>query len=363
LDSAFSSGRQATACALLLATLISLPHLMAKTGWLERDQVYSGIPTRLGPFPWIHKVIYSDHADIDMAFVGSSKMWNAIDTPYVQRAFSERLGRDAKVVTLGWPWAGFDEVYLIARDLIERHRVRTLLVYDDSRGEDIPHATSTRTFRIGESSEALSGLPLLAQIRLYGGAVLAAPRHLLSAVRPAKDPTVNLGSEWTTPYYAPPTEERLGALRAGVSGGFDPHLVPLAPTSRALPADALIYSEETRALFEFSGPPLAPYQLHFARKLAQLCRDRGTRLVVVHVPTLAERLQSKVTERVSWPDLLGRDVALVGIPPAKMFSGMSDSDLGALFYEGVHLNRNGQDLFTRLITPSLQKLYDLSPTR
>jgi hypothetical protein len=360
---AFSSGRQAAAWALLLATLLALPCLLAKTGWLRRDEVYPSIPARFGPFAWIQQAIYTDAGDVDLAFVGSSKIWNGIDTPYVEKAFSERLGRQARVITLGWPWAGFDEVYFIARDLLDRHHVRTLVVYDDSSNEDMPQTTSFRVFRIGENSEALRGLPLLAQVRLYGGAVLAAPRQLLSVLRPAVGPTVSVASDWTSAFQAPPTAERLGSLRARLSGARSPHFIQLSPAVQASPADALIYGDETRASFKFMGPALAPYQLHFARKLAQLCRDRGTQLVVLHVPTFTERDEAEVRERVLWPDILGRDVKLVGIPPARMFAAMSRTDVEALFYEGVHLNRNGQDVFTPLITPSLLKLYDLSATR
>jgi hypothetical protein len=48
----------------------------------------------------------------------------------------------------------------------------------------------SRWFRIGEDSEALAGLPWIAQARLYGGAVLGMPRQLLSLAAPTSSKTL-----------------------------------------------------------------------------------------------------------------------------------------------------------------------------
>jgi hypothetical protein len=365
MSPAFSSRGHAVLLALLLATLLGLPGVMAETGWLRRQDVYSTVPARFGPFPWIQKEIYFDHADVDIAFIGSSHIWCDVDTPYVQKALTARVGRRAEVVTLGWPWGGFDELYLVARDLLDHRRVQTLVIYDESSSEDVPHQNSSRLFRIGENSEALRGLPLLARVRLYGGAVLGMPRHVLSLLRPdlPEDQAIDQTDFWSVHYHAPLMAEQLGSLRARLSFGHDPHFAQFAPTVQASPLDALIYGDETRASFRFTSSALNPYQRHFALELAQLCRRLGTHLVVLHTPSFSERDQAVITERVPWPDILGSDVDVVGIPSARMFAGMSSGEVKALFFENGHLNQNGQDVFTPLLTPALLKLHAHSRNR
>jgi hypothetical protein len=49
---------------------------------------------------------------------------------------------------------------------------------------------------------------------------------------------------------------------------------------------------------------------------------------------------------------------MIGIPPAKVFSGMTPTDITKLFYDPNHWNKNGQEYFAKLITPALLKEYE-----
>jgi len=53
-------------------------------------------------------------------------------------------------------------------------------------------------------------------------------------------------------------------------------------------------------------------------------------------------------------------VTLLGFPPQKLFAGLNDDEIRKLFAEPYHLNRNGQEYFTGLITPALLKIYETS---
>jgi len=362
---AFTTAGVATGFALLLAVVLSLPEVIARAHLLTRRDVYPAIPVKYGPFPWIQQKIFDENKDVDIAFLGSSRIWCAIDTPYVKTALSTELGREAEVFTLGWPWQGFDALYVIARDLLDHRRVRTLVIDDEGRGDDLPHLHSSRWFLLAESSDALAGLPALAQLRLYGGAVLGTPRHLLSLLRSdlMEAPARAQPNFWNTYYRAPPIAERLGALRARLAFGASPDFRPLPAHTTARSEDAVIYSRAAGGGFQFQGPPTGDYQLHFARMLAKLCRDRGTRLVVLHTPARHELGQAKVEERENWAEILGAPVEIVGIPPARLFAGMSSDEVTALFYEDGHLNQNGQDLFTPLVTPALLELHASAANR
>jgi hypothetical protein len=359
---AFSSTRQAAAFALLLVVVMAAPALLAWTGWVARRDVYPAIAWNYGPFPWIQQKIFAETGDVDMVFLGSSHLWSAIDTPYVQKKLSAELGREAEVFTLGWPWPGFDAVYVIARDLLDHRRVHTLVIYDEDPQGNAPHTNSSRWFRLGDQSESLGGLPWVSRVTLYGSAVLGTPRQLLTLMRPNLVEDLGRGRPncWTSRYRAPDLAGKRGALSARLGFDYNKDYVPLEARGNATPADARIYSAENRAGFRFTGPATEPYHLHFARKLARLCQERGTRLVILHPPVLHEHGESVVSERELWPEVLGVPVDIIGIPPAKLFAGLPEADLPRLFYDDVHLNQSGQDLFTPLITPALVQLHETS---
>src|ERR1035438_6486827 len=104
----FFSPRHAVALALLLVLILLSPWLAGRSGLPPREQIYSSIPWRTGSFPYMHRQIFEEKGDIDIAFLGSSHMYNDIDTPYVQKQLSEKLGRPATVISLCWVNPGFD---------------------------------------------------------------------------------------------------------------------------------------------------------------------------------------------------------------------------------------------------------------
>ena len=50
-------------------------------------------------------------------------------------------------------------------------------------------------------------------------------------------------------------------------------------------------------------------------------------------------------------------MTLMGVPPATLLAGISDEDVFKLFYNNAHLNKTGQEYFTRAITPALLQSY------
>ncbi len=365
LPPAFSSIRQMAAFAALLAVIMALPALVAQTGWQHLDDVYPAIPWNYGEFPWTQQKIFGETGDVDIVFIGSSHIWSDVDTPYVQKALSQHLGRRATVFTIGWPWAGFDVSYTVARDLLNHRRVHMLVMDDeDEDPRDAPHLHAARWFRLGSDPGELAGLPWVDKASLYGSAVLGMPRQLLSLVRPdiLENPASADPAFWRTTYRVQNFAEHLGAFSARIGYDYSPDFVEFHPPVAATAADTLIYSRENRDAFSFGGPPSGPYQLHFIRKIAQLCLEKRTRLVVLKTPSVDEREETSVSARVLWPEALGAPVDIVGIPPAKLFGAMPSDDVRKLFYEKKHLNQNGQKFFTPLITPALINLYADSST-
>jgi hypothetical protein len=80
--------------------------------------------------------------------------------------------------------------------------------------------------------------------------------------------------------------------------------------------------------------------------------------VLLHIPTLDEARSLKIAEHAFWQENLGDNLFLLGVPPAKMFGGLTDDEVRRLYFNPGHLNKNGQKYFTSLIGPSLLKLYE-----
>jgi len=360
MSPAFSSPKSAAGFALLLLLLLLAPALAGRALLPPRDQIYSSAPERWGPYAYFHRQIFEETNEADIVFMGSSHIGCGIDTPRVQRELSRKLGRDATVFSLGWPYAGFDGLYFIARDLLQHRRVKMLVIQDEFAGTPIPHFAASRLFRFADDAEVLRGLPLNVQAGFYAEAIRGMPRNLLGLVRPnlPVDASPGRTNAWEGFYHAPGIESRLGTLTARIGFDYDPEFADFTPATPALPAEVRVYSAETKSDFEFSGPPTPPAQLHFARQLAELAKAHGTKLVFIHLPEFTEMRAENIHEREIWPEALGADAAMLGVPPAKLFRGISDDEVRKLYYDPGHLNQNGQAWFTQFITPALLDIYE-----
>jgi hypothetical protein len=360
---AFSSTKQAAAFALLLLLLLLSPVLAGKKFLPPREETYSAASLNLGCYPFIQQQIFEEKGDVDIAIVGSSQIWAAIDTPYVQAELSKKLGRKAGVITLGWNWCGFDALYFITRDLVANRKVHMIVIHEEySPDWPIPHIAVPRLFRFGDNREDLAGLPLAWQAAYYADSLRGMPRNILSLIRtnlPVKWPPPR--HDWDRSYQAAATAERLGSI--SVLLGYEtknntrPNFEAFTPGHDVPPTEVCIYSAEKNPRFQFTGPSTPPEQLHFAKKLAALARANDIELVWLHIPKVEEMRALAVPERECWPQVLPGGVILVGIPPASFLDGISDQDVCKLFYLHNHLNKNGQEYFTRAITPTLLKLY------
>jgi hypothetical protein len=360
---AFASFRQAAGFALLLFSVMVLPAVTGKSWLPPREEIYKDIPWRFGPFEHIRHQVFEEKADIDILFIGTSRLWAGIDTPYVQQELSKKLGRPAVVETLGWAWTGFDAVYFVGKDLLERRKVRMIVFCDETRPDDVPHPASRYWFRFGDDAEVLHGLPLRIQTMYYFASILEMPENLAGLLRTniPDELVAPKNDHWKTFFHAPNSATRMGALT--VEAMSDPGLpfVRIIPAGNVRTSDFSIYSPATKDRFTFSGTPTPEWQLQFARKFAALAKAHGARLV--HLNLCPEYAGGPVDtglnqERQFWPEALHTDVAMVGVPPGKLYSGIPDKDEAGLFYMLRHYNENGQQFYTRLVTPSLLQLYD-----
>lgn len=366
MSPAFSSPRQAAAFAGLLFIFLLLPVVVPERLLPPREQSYQTESWGSGPYPWIHHVIFEEKGDIDIAFVGSSHMFRGIDTPLVQAELSKKLGRPAVVRTIAWGGAGYDALFFIVRDLLEHRNVRCLVFYDENNFRDQRNVQGTSWFRWAENSRDLAGLPLVEKARFYLVGLLGMPRTILAMIRPnvTADLSPAIPHEQEVILHAPNPVTRLGSFPAyvGYNQSADTYahaeFTPYTPDSGTRPEQVMVYSESTKEAFRFATEPLPEWQTYFARKFADVAGSRGSKLILLSIPTFYDREQMTVQERAFWPDTLRRDLTMIGIPPARLFQNMSADDVLKLYSDWGHFNKNGMEYFTRLITPALLQVYE-----
>ena len=98
-------------------------------------------------------------------------------------------------------------------------------------------------------------------------------------------------------------------------------------------------------------------QKAFARKLSQLAERQHVTLLFLHLPSLDDTSSPVIQDSAVWPETLGHEVQMLGFTPQTLFRGLKSNEVERLFSDPQHLNRNGQDYFTRLITPKLLEAY------
>jgi hypothetical protein len=295
--------------------------------------------------------------------MGSSHIWAAFDTPYVQAQLAKQTGHPATVRTFGWGGAGYDEVYFVAKDLLEHRRVRMLVIDDDYNDSDQPHLLAAKMFREGDNAADLDGLPASVRAQYYFAAMAGMPRNLLSLIRSNLPADMNATSYWEIRSEAPNLAGQLGAITTRMGFRSSPNAAPepftrYSPQTGVQPSAVCVLSHETKSLFGFTEAGLPPMQRYFAQKLATLAREHNCKLVVIHIPRFDERRSPFISEPMYWPGALTGDVAMIGIPPATMYQGLTDEEIRKLYSDSVHLNENGQDYFTALMTPTLLKIYE-----
>ncbi len=349
MDPPFTSRWQAYGFALVLAFFLVLPAGLARSGLVRRQDVYQRIPEKFGAFSYIGHQIFDDSSDIDILFLGSSVLWSGIDTPHVQYQLSRQLGRPANVITFGSNWRGEELNYILLSEVLQRRKVRMLVITMplSHQSTNLPHPQSFRWLPYGDNEAALRGLPLRIRLALYGEQVLGAPRHVLGIIRS--------DIQEKTDFYHALVSLR-GAYR--VEGGYLGAPFVLQKTKPPeLSARSMIYSPEAQRFFNFTQQPLSPYQMHFLRLTTELARRSDVPVAILNIPLSRQRREAAVEERMHWSEVFGLEMPIIGVPPATLFRGMTDSEINRCFYD-EHMNLNGSDLLTRTLTPAILTVYE-----
>lgn len=364
---AFSSTKSAAAFALLLLLLLVLPVVVGKNLLPSREQSYETLSWGSGPYPWIQHEIFEEKGDIDILFIGSSHILHCLDARYLQDQLSKKLGHPAVVRVMGWGGSGYDALYFITQALLQHRKVKLLVFYNENNEASARNTRSPAWFRLADGAETLHGLPLIEQSYLYFAAVVGMPRNLLAAFCPnlPADLHTTPPNNWEEHYRSTNLADNLGSTSSEL--GFDtrpkPDADPTAPFFPYAPKmdgqpEAMVYSPATQTNFQFTSTPLPVWQIHFAQLFLAMARQQDVRLVLLHIPMLDEARTPAIQERTFWQENSSDNLLLLGVPPLKMFSGLTDDEVRKMYANPGDMNKNGQEYFTRLITPALMKIYE-----
>jgi hypothetical protein len=354
---AFSSTRQAAAFAAMVLAVLLSPMLIGKALIRPRDQIYSSLPWAVGAYPYLYNQIYEEKGDIDVAFMGASTMWFGIDTPYFQKKLSEKLGRPAVARSLCWDWVGSEAFYRVSRDLLE-HRNVHMIVFGNPvlSGVDTAHKSASDLFQWPDLSKDLPGLEFRAKTSFYAATVVGMPENLLGRVR-SNLPAIDSEEVWLEGlYHAENPFRRLGSFACPQIKGRD--FVRFAPATDPASAKVCVYSEATKTEFQYPKTPPQPTQVAFIRKVAELAREHHVYMVFLYMPDSRDMRAPTINPDAFWPQYFTNDFTMMGIPPAKLFAGLSDKEAPELYFDFRHFDLNGQEFFTPVVTPALVRLYE-----
>jgi len=357
MQAPFDSPRQAAWFAGLCLLILCSPLLLPPSWLNQRETIYSNAPLRIGPYPWLQKKIFYEQRPADLVLAGSSHIWGGVSALDAQKMIQGKIGRPAEVFTLGWPWPGYDALYFVTRDLLEKRAVRCLVIYDEACGSEDFHLAAYQWLRFRRDWPVIQGLPFRLVMQAYAASILGVPKLVLSSLRP--DGPTDLSPQedyWQNFYKAPPVASQNGALTSHLGLNYDPTFPP-APTFAEPPAQSLVYDAATKGSFRFRGAPLDCLQNHFLEKFVKLAKEHGTQIIFLNIPLFKEAQSDEIVEKQCWPERFSGGVKLIGIRPTELFQGISEEDRQGLFYDPRHFNAHGQELYSRSILPLLGEFY------
>lgn len=344
---AFSAASGALAFLGLMIFVMLLPKIISDYSLVSRADSYDIMPENYGEYSFIKNEIFSEKEPIDILFLGTSVLWNAVDTPLVERELSRKLGRSTRVRTFGFYFSGVDPAYAMLRDLLDRRRVKmVVLSIPREKLRDNPSLPGCRFIRYDDFPEIYARLPLRAKLSLYSCSILRAPHDLLTAVRHGRsEPS--------------PFAERLGANKELLGMGRRPwKFEKFAPPPPDLSNEKLIYSNENRTNFQFLGDEPGEFQRHYLEALFELLEEENVPFLLLNIPQYAERQNRRVTEKTSWSQRFEKKIPLAGVPPATLFAGLDEKEIEKLYCDEDHFNANGNEFFTRALLPEIIRFYE-----
>jgi hypothetical protein len=343
MTEAFSTRWGARVFGFFVALVLLLPSALTNRHFPDHDERLPSVPINAGPYSFLQQQVYGETSDVDLAFVGDSLLWVGIDAPKVAEALTRSLGRPARVITLGWNWAGEDLTYYVLRDMLARRRVRAVVfrlrLPWESELAERPHKESYRFLTRCEHDPVLPTLPLPLQAAAFNLEAIGVLRNLLSLLRPDR-------------LSASPYAATLGAYEVKLGPNFGP-FVAAAPAHREFSPGETMSTLGASPTLKASRDASGEYERAYMEATRRLLDGHQVRVAFVRAPDSIEANDAAMEIDGAYARIFGSEATVLAIAPNRLYEGMTREQVANFYYDGRHFNANGNAYFTRALLPAL----------
>jgi hypothetical protein len=348
---AFANPRHLTLWIVALVAILVAPVLADYL--VPTEARYRMMSKRLGPTDWHAEQIFADTTELDILFLGSSRMLAGFDHVVLDAALSTD-GGPPKTATIATDYANSDLNFLILTDFFARRKAKLVVLSFPEPPQAFSHPGAKYIRRFDLRDPAISMRTPSVAISNFAEAALISPRLLVAALIPPKPIKA-----------AEDTQLSLNHGTRMMDVGFKNK--PGEPDVPFVAPDA--YPEEPKAELIEAGSPLPKWISTFEEHLSNieaaylpairsLCEKHGAKLAFVRFPMadLSERSGIKISR-----EGLNAGLPLIAADLDMLFGDkMSLNAIKRFYRDKAHFNRVGTGVAARGFAPALKELWRAS---
>jgi hypothetical protein len=332
-----------------------LPSFYSITGLVSYKEKFSTVKSTYLP-PFLYEQIYLESEPIDILLIGASTLTHGVDARRLEDHLSDTKGRKLNVLTLGFSSQGDDLIYIVLKQLLKRRKVKHIFLSLPTYTQEYPHHSLKHLIDVKDSIAITEGLGGWSKLRWITLPVLSSMRHMISIFR--KDILSGVkphnlkhnGSTvrkrgWGRKVSLNKKQMKDLNLKRDWTWEFDKFEKKNLPIKEIEP-NSWIHELNSRQSFK-SREIVSSYQYHFFNKVFDLVEISETKISFLHMPHFEERKEEKIILKINSKKISSKNIKIIGIPNAKLFKGLSNSEVQELYFNNNHFNENGVVFFTK----------------
>lgn len=272
-----------------------------------------------------YNAVYNQDTDIDLLIIGGSRFWTVMNSKIIQTEFKKKYNKKVNVVSLSRNWSGPDYSYVVLRDLLEKRRVKKILIMAEPKLSETYHLLFYSIAKFKDRAEIIisnKNQNLLFNISDFLKMTFKQILDLNLKFK-VKDKIVNSDGY---------------SCLDGVSNGV---VVDISKNYRY--SYKLNYKNVKPIKFDIFDKEHS-HSRYFFKKIRDLSKRHNTELIFFHLPRLTDPLWDKKTYQ-KWETFYSSPIIKL---PDNLREALYNN---YSFYDGAHLNKNGM----RVLLPWLSK--------
>lgn len=334
----------------ILAVSVLLTFISGNGAFLTRSERYETVPSNGGNFVFLKHQLFTETSDIDVAFIGSSQVWQGIAAKKIESELSVKLGRPAKVLVLACNWSGPDVIYTILNDLLSHRRVKLVMLQIPHAGLGGPHYTLRwigHNFRDKniETNPAAQYFSRYDKMQLFAADMLGMPWIIQRTLLPQKSHLSSYG--WSI--------DPNGSLPVASTMVGTPVQPNLAATLPKLHSDTDFVLE--RKDFNFYQAEISTYLAAYLKGIRDVTSHYKTRLAFFEIPRFDQKTECAVPFGHEISQIFSQEeYTFIGMPACQFFKSLPEFDWRQFYADTFHMNKEGMTYFADILIPSIQKI-------